>query len=98
MPKTYLINFGAEFEQNYFFKQAGGCKMPYNRMEDFTQFKRLLEGKSYPRILVIKNGDIVRDWDVDTYTREKFMKYFGMTEPKKKDDGGLNLETGGSPW
>ena len=99
MPKTYLINFGREAEQKYFFNQGGNCKYPHKLIGDIGEFKRLLEGKTYPRILYFKDGEIKKDWDVDSYSREKFMKYFGMKDaPKKQDDGGLQLQPGGSPW
>ena len=98
LPKTYLINYGVEFEQSYFFKQAGGCKHPHNLTNNFTEFKRALEGSTYPRIIVFKDGKIARQWDVDTYSRKSFMKFFGMSEPEKKDEGGLDLQMGESPW
>lgn len=98
LPGIYLLNFGKEFEQKYFFTQAGNCNNPYFRTEDYTLFKRMLEGESFPRLLVFKNGKIVKTWNLDSYTKADFMTYFNITE-KKNDGGGLQLEKpGSSPW
>ena len=60
----------------------------------------MLEGKTYPRILVIKNGKIEKEWDVDTYEKSYVMRYFGIEKLEEKKSGGLELElqSGGSPW
>lgn len=104
MPNIHLVNYGKDFEQKYFFNQAGGCQYPYVRTEDYTQFNRLLEGKGFPRIMVFKDGKVVKDWNIDTYNRDVFMEYFKIEE-KKEDSGGLNLQKkdddldlGGNPW
>jgi len=101
LPNLYLINYGTEYEQNYFFKQGGDVKSPHTRTEEFPDFKRMLEGKTYPRILYVKDGKIVKEWDVDTYEKPGFMKYFGIEKlEEKKESGGLQLELqdGASPW
>lgn len=101
LPPIYLINYGTEYEQNYFFTQAGSKKDPHHRIDDFTLFKRLLEGKTYPRILCITQGKILKEWDVDSYQKEKFMAHFGIDEViKKQENNGLQLELnqGNSPW
>jgi hypothetical protein len=101
IPPIYLINYGTEYEQNYFFTQAGSKKDPHHRIDDFTLFKRLLEGKTYPRILCITQGKILKEWDVDSYQKEKFMDHFGIDEViKKQENNGLQLELnqGNSPW
>ena len=100
LPNLYLVNYGSEYEQNYFFSQAGDSKDPHTRTEDFTHFKRMLEGKTYPRILVIKNGKIEKELDVDTYEKSYVMRYFGIEKLEEKKSGGLELElqSGGSPW
>lgn len=95
LPQIYLLNYGKEFEQNYFFNQAGNCRHPYWRTEDYPLFKRMLEGESFPRILHIKDGKILKSWNIDTYKKEAFMQYFNIAE-KKKDEGGLQLEKPGS--
>ena len=92
LPKLYLINYGQEFEQQYFFNQAGNCKHPFIRTEDFTKFNRLLEGKGFPRIIVFKEGKIVKDWDVDTYSKQAFVEHFGIEETDKNAEDGLNLK------
>ena len=101
LPNLYLINYGTEYEQNYFFKQGSDVKSPHTRTEEFPDFKRMLEGKTYPRILYVKDGKIVKEWDVDTYETTGFMKYFGIEKlEEKKESGGLQLELqdGASPW
>lgn len=91
LPAIHLINFGKEFEQNYFFNQAGNCSHPYFRTEDYTQFNRLLEGKGFPRIIAVKDGRIVNEWNIDTYNKEVFMKFYDIKE-KEEDNNGLNLK------
>jgi protein-disulfide isomerase len=100
LPNLYLVNYGTEYEQNYFFTQAGNAKDPHTRTEDFSSFKRMLEGKTYPRILAIKNGKIEKEWDVDTYEKSYVMRYYGIEKlEEKKDDGlQLDLKQGDSPW
>lgn len=100
LPNLYLINYGTEYEQNYFFSQAGGVKSPHTSTEEFPDFKRMLEGNTYPRLLNIKNGKVLKEWNVDTYQRESFMKHFGIEKLEEKKDGGLQLELegGDSPW
>jgi hypothetical protein len=101
LPNLYLVNYGTEYEQNYFFKQGGDVKSPHTRTEEFPNFKRMLEGKTYPRILYVKDGKIVKEWDVDTYETPGFMKYFGIEKlEEKKESGGLQLDIqdGASPW
>lgn len=94
LPQVYLLHFGKDFEQKYFFNQAGNCTHPYFRTEDYTLFKRMLEGTSFPRMLVFKEGKIVKTWDIDTYKKEDFMKYFNIQE-KKIEKGGLDLQKPG---
>jgi hypothetical protein len=99
LPQLYLVNYGTEYEQKYFFSQAGNCKDNHSLIQNYPDFKRMLEGETYPRILYFKDGKIVKSWNVDTYQKEDFMKYFGIeaiAEPKKS--GGLELELGDSPW
>ena len=104
LPQVYLLNFGKEFEQQYFFNQGGNCNFPYFRTEDYTLFKRMLEGESFPRILVIRDGKIVKTWNLDSYSREGFMKFLSIPEKQPKKDG-LDLQKPGSwggeekkPW
>jgi hypothetical protein len=101
LPNLYLVNYGTEYEQNYFFTQAGDSKDPHTRTDEFPDFKRMLEGKTYPRLLYVKQGEIIKEWDVDSYEKEGFMKYFGITELEEKKSGGglqLELKEGDSPW
>jgi hypothetical protein len=100
LPDLYLVNYGTEYEQNYFFSQAGNVQSPHTRTEEFSDFKRMLEGKTYPRILYVKEGKILKEWDVDTYEKVGFMKYFSIEKLEEKKSGGLQLEIqdGTSPW
>jgi protein-disulfide isomerase len=101
LPDIYLVNYGTEYEQNYFFAQAGKVKSPHTRTEEFPDFKRMLEGKTYPRILYVKDGEILKEWDVDTYEKVGFMKYYGIEKLEEKKSGGglqLELKDGASPW
>jgi uncharacterized membrane protein YphA (DoxX/SURF4 family) len=98
LPPIYLVNFGSSYEQNYFFSQAGDCMHPHSLVEDYTNFKRMLEGETYPRLLVYKNGEIAKSWNVDSYTKEDFQSYFSIEEIKEEDNGGLNLIKKESPW
>ena len=83
LPGQFLFNFGMKREQDYFFDQAKGCNYPHVRTENYVAFKRILQGNDFPRILVIRDGEIVKDWNVSTYNKETFRKYFGI---KKKVD------------
>lgn len=101
LPPIYLVNYGSEYEQNYFFTQAGNKNDPHYRIEDFTIFKRLLEGKTYPRILCVSQGNIIKEWDVDSYQKENFMSHFGILKIEKeklKNGLQLDLNQGNSPW
>ncbi len=91
LPKIHLINYGKEFEQQYFFNQAGDCSHRFFRTEDYTQFNRLLQGKGFPRMIAYKNGKVVADWDIDSYNKDVFMKFYQIEEKKAASDG-LNLK------
>jgi hypothetical protein len=101
LPLIYLVNYGSEYEQNYFFTQAGSKEDPHYRIDDFTLFKRLLEGKTYPRILYVSQGAIIKEWDVDSYQKENFMNHFDIRKiekEEKKNGLQLDLNQGTSPW
>ena len=87
LPPVYLVNFGSNYEQNYFFSQAGNCKHSHHLMEDYTVFKRLLEGRTYPRILVFEEGKLIKEWDVDSYTKQGFTDYFDIVKEEKEEEG-----------
>ena len=104
-PSIALINFGKDFEQQYFFNQAGGCKHPHLRTEDYVQFNKWLEGEGFPRILAIENNKIVKSWDIDSYTEEGLFQFYGIPKKEESSGGiklqgsgeGLNLQ-GKNPW
>lgn len=100
LPKMYLYLFGQEFEQNYFFSQAGDCKDASVRTENYADFTRLLEGESFPRILAFKDGKIVKSWNIKTYTDNAVREFYKIQKPVKeapKKDG-IQIESGSSPW
>ena len=104
-PRIVLLNFGKEFEQTYFFNQAGGHEHPHYLTEDYIQFNKWLEGDGFPRILAMENGKLLKSWDIDTYTKESLFSFYGVTEAAPKSDG-LNLKKkddlddldGKNPW
>jgi len=99
LPQVYLVNYGTEYEQKYFFSQAGGCKDNHSLIQNYPDFKRMLEGETYPRILLFKDSKIAKSWNVDSYEKTAFMKYFGIEKvEEKQDEGGLDLKQGDSPW
>ncbi len=88
-PPKYLFNYGEVGEQKYFFNQAGGCEDRHIRFghDNYVDFMRVLEGTSFPRMLVFKDGEIVKQWDVDTYSRDSMKSFFNIEE--KEEGGGL---------
>jgi hypothetical protein len=82
LPRQFLFNFGSTMEQNYFFGKAMGCDYPHVRTENYVEFTKLLEGNDFPRILVIKDGEIVKEWNVKNYNETAIRNYFGI---KKKE-------------
>ena len=49
----------------------------------------------------VKDGEILKEWDVDTYEKVSFMKYYGIEKLEEKKSGGglqLELKDGASPW
>jgi len=92
LPKMYLVNYGKALEQQYFFNQAGNCRHPYVRTEDYTKFNRLLEGKGFPRILVFQEGKIVQDWNIDSYNLDAFKTHFSIEDNVQNAEDGLNLK------
>lgn len=95
LPEVYLLNYGSELDQNYFFSQSG-CKHPHILLNDYTKFQRLLEGNDFPRVLHLKDGEVVGDWNLDTYSKKSFSLHFSIEEKKKEDNGlELNFDNGG---
>lgn len=104
LPKMFLYCFGQEFEQNYFFKQAGdNCKDAYVRTENYAEFTRLLEGDSFPRILAFKDGKLMKSWNIRTYNEQSVRDFYNIAKPEKekpKDNKGIDIDGGnsGSEW
>ena len=99
LPKMYLHNYGKEFDETYFFNQAGGCKDANLRFEDYSVFTRLLEGEGFPRVLAFKNGQIVKSWDIVTFNEQSVRDFYNIPkkEAPKPKEGDVKIESG-SQW
>ncbi len=100
LPKMYLYNYGQEFDEKYFFNQAGGCVDANIRFEDYSTFTRLLEGEGFPRVLAFKNGKIVKEWDIVSFNEKSVRDFYNI--PKKETtaqpkEEGVKIESG-SQW
>lgn len=99
LPKMYLYNYGQEFDEKYFFNQAGGCVDASIRFEDYSTFTRLLQGEGFPRILAFKNGQIVKEWDIVSFNEKSVRDFYNIPKkeaPKPKEEG-VKIESG-SQW
>lgn len=95
-PPIYLIVYGSEFDLGYFFNQAG-CKHPYILIKDYDEFKRLLEGQSFPKVDIRENGKTLKSWNLQTYSINKVKDYLGISydKPKEvKDPNEIEIESG----
>lgn len=95
-PPIYLIVYGSEFDLGYFFNQAG-CKHPYILIKDYDEFKRLLEGQSFPKVDIRENGVTKKSWNLQTYSINKIKDYLGIAyeKPKEvKDPNEIEIESG----
>ncbi len=92
LPATYLLNYGSELDQNYFFSQAG-CKHPHILIGDYGKFQRVLEENDFPRIIHMKDGKVLEEWNLETYSKEKLSEHFDIKVKKEtNNDGGLELQ------
>ncbi len=107
LPNTYLLNSGTKFEENFFFSQAG-CKHPNVRIEDYLEFKRVLNGNAFPYIIYLEEGKIVKSWKAEDLedsnnpelsNTDKIKAYFGIEDPKPETTP-FPMSTGDneSPW
>lgn len=102
-PRIVLLNFGKDFEQKYFFNQAGNHQYPHILTEDYIKFNKWLEGEGFPRILAMEDGQIKGSWNLDSYSKESLFGFYGIKEVekdngfplKKKEDSGIDSK---NPW
>lgn len=89
LPNTFLLNNGKKFEENYFYSQAG-CQHPNYLIENYLEFKNLLNGNSFPYIIYLEDGKIIKSWTADDLedpnnpdlsNTDKIKDYFGI-KPK----------------
>lgn len=101
LPNTLLLVYGSEFELNYFFNQAG-CKHPYIKIEDYNEFKVLLDGHDFPYVLARNNGTNKQTWDLeDKEIDEDIAKFYGIEKAKPKEINspfGNQEEDSGMGW
>ncbi len=89
LPNTFLLNNGKKFEENYFYSQAG-CQHPNYLIENYLEVKNLLNGNSFPYIIYLEDGKIIKSWAADDLedpnnpdlsNTDKIKDYFGV-KPK----------------
>ncbi|NQY66969.1 MAG: hypothetical protein HRT72_04510 [Flavobacteriales bacterium] len=95
LPDVYLFVYGTEYDLNYFFNQAGGCKDIFWRTEDLADFKRMLEGEDFPRIIAFKEGDVVKTWNTDSYSEKSMRDFYDIKKKVKKANPSDGIEVGG---
>jgi len=84
LPTLYLLTYGTEYDLKFFFNLAEGCKYTYMRTENYGNFKRMLEGEDFPRILAFKDGEITKTWNTENYSEESLRIYYGIKKKIKK--------------
>ena len=107
LPNTYLLNSGTKFEENFFFNQAG-CKHPNVRIEDYLEFKRVLNGNAFPYIIYLEEGKIVKSWKAEYLedpnnselsNTDQIKNYFGIEDPKPiANPSPFSPGESSSPW
>ncbi|HSZ72213.1 MAG TPA: MauE/DoxX family redox-associated membrane protein [Cytophagaceae bacterium] len=73
LPPVYFLFFGSPGELDHFFDVAK-CKFPYKIVEPQVFFPLLGDVPSPPRVSVLKEGNIVADFDNDSFSKEKLKK------------------------
>lgn len=73
LPPVYFLFFGSPGELDHFFDVAK-CKFPYKIVEPQVFFPLLGDIPSPPRVSVLKEGNIVADYDNDTFSTAKLKK------------------------
>ncbi len=93
LPDMYLLCYGQEFDKFYFFTQAGG-EQPHLLLNSKQEFDILMGGKSFPRILEMKNGKILKEWDMASYSKESVAKRFNvdLSNQKTNEDNNSGID------
>lgn len=73
LPPVYFLFFGSPGELDYFFEVAK-YKFPYKIVEPQVFFPLLGDIPSPPRVSVLKEGNIVADFDNDSFSKDKLKK------------------------
>ncbi len=73
LPPVYFLFFGSPGELDHFFDVAK-CKYPYKIVEPQVFFPLLGDISSPPRVSVLKEGNIVADFDNDSFSKDKLKK------------------------
>ncbi|MBC7486261.1 MAG: hypothetical protein H7282_05885 [Cytophagaceae bacterium] len=73
LPPVYFLFFGSPGELDHFFDVAK-CKYPYKIVEPQVFFPLLGDIPSPPRVSVLKEGNIVADFDNDSFSKDKLKK------------------------
>ena len=73
LPPVYFLFFGSPGELDHFFDVAK-CKYPYKIIEPQVFFPLLGDIPSPPRVSVLKEGNIVADFDTDSFSKDKLKK------------------------
>lgn len=97
IAKPYILAYGGEYDLEPFWRKTG-AKSPYILIKKYAQFSSLLKGGGFPRIVVVENGKMVKTWDAESYSKESFYKYFGLSKAKEVPDSeDLILEDNSTP-
>lgn len=73
LPPVYFLFFGSPGELDHFFDVAK-CKYPYKIVEPQVFFPLLGDIPSPPRVSVLKEGNLVADFDTDSFSKDKLKK------------------------
>ena len=73
LPPVYFLFFGSPGELDHFFEVAK-YKFPYKIVEPQVFFPLLGDIPSPPRVSVLKEGNIVADFDNDSFSKDKLKK------------------------
>ncbi|HVD98254.1 MAG TPA: MauE/DoxX family redox-associated membrane protein [Cytophagaceae bacterium] len=70
IPPTFFLFWGTEDQVENFFKVAQ-CRFPYKIIEPVTFFQLLGTAPSPPKVSVLCNGNLIADFDNNTFSSEK---------------------------
>jgi hypothetical protein len=73
IPPVYFLFFGSPGELDHFFEVAQ-YRFPYKIIEPQVFFPLLGDNPSPPRISVLKEGNIVADYNFESFSKEKLKK------------------------